>query len=145
MLSGPNVPIISVAISDKSGSPSVAIDDEQAAYDGTRHLLKLGHRRVGLLTGDAASIHVAQPRKRGYLRAMIEAGCTPVTATGSFFYESGAAGVDELLQQERGLTTIFAMSDEMAPPSSMNCSGAGSGCRRTSPSRASTPPPPPGT
>ena len=44
---------------------------------------------------------------------MTEAGCTPVTATGSFFYESGAAGVDELLQQEPGLTAIFAMSDEM--------------------------------
>ena len=80
-LLGPNVPIISVAISDKSGSPSVAIDDEQAAYDATRHLLRLGHRRIGLLTGDPASIYVAQPRKRGYLRAMTEADCTPVTAT----------------------------------------------------------------
>jgi DNA-binding LacI/PurR family transcriptional regulator len=113
-LLGPNIPIISVAIGDKSGSPSVAIDDEQAAYDATSHLLRLGHRRIGLLTGDPASVHVAQPRERGYLRAMTEAGCTPVTATGSFFYESGAAGVDELLQQEPGLTAIFAMSDEMS-------------------------------
>jgi DNA-binding LacI/PurR family transcriptional regulator len=72
-LLGPNVPIISVAISDKSGSPSVAIDDEQAAYDATRHLLRLGHRRIGLLTGDPASVYVAQPRERGYLRAMTEA------------------------------------------------------------------------
>jgi LacI family transcriptional regulator len=31
---------------------------------------------------------------------MSEAKCTPVTATGTFFSESGAAGVDELLQQE---------------------------------------------
>jgi LacI family transcriptional regulator len=91
----------------------VVIDDEQAAYDATRHLLRLGHRRIGLLAGDPASVYVAQPRQRGYLRAMTEAGCTPVTATGSFFYESGAAGVDELLQQEPGLTAIFAMSDEM--------------------------------
>jgi LacI family transcriptional regulator len=112
-LLGPNIPIISVAISDKSGSPSVAIDDEQAAYDATSHLLRLGHRRIGLLAGDPASVYVAQPRQRGYLRAMTEAGCTPVTATGSFFYESGAAGVDELLQQEPGLTAVFAMSDEM--------------------------------
>jgi len=112
-LLGPNIPIISVAISDKSGSPSVAIDDEQAAYDATRHLLKLGHRRIGLLTGDPASIYVAQPRQRGYLRAMAEAKCTPVTAAGSFFYESGAPGLDELLAQEPDLTAIFAMSDEM--------------------------------
>jgi LacI family transcriptional regulator len=80
-LLGPNIPIISVAISDKSGSPSVAIDDEQAAYDAARHLLRLGHRRIGLLTGDPASVYVAQPRERGYLRAMTEAKCTLVTAT----------------------------------------------------------------
>jgi hypothetical protein len=91
----------------------VAIDDEQAAYDATRHLLKLGHRRIGLLAGDPASIYVAQPRERGYLRAMTEAKCTPVTATGTFFYQSGAPGVDEPLQQDPGLTAIFAMSDEM--------------------------------
>jgi LacI family transcriptional regulator len=42
---------------------------------------------------------------------MTEAQSSPVTATGTFFYESGAAGVDELLQQEPGLTAIFAMSD----------------------------------
>ncbi|WP_449371803.1 LacI family DNA-binding transcriptional regulator [Arthrobacter psychrolactophilus] len=112
-LLGPNVPVISVAISDKTGSPSVAINDEQAAYDATRHLLRLGHRRIGLLAGNDASVYVAQPRKRGYERAMAEAGCTPAIATGTFFYESGAACIDELLQQDPGLTAFFAMSDEM--------------------------------
>ncbi|WP_045732013.1 LacI family DNA-binding transcriptional regulator [Pseudarthrobacter chlorophenolicus] len=112
-LLGPNIPVISVAIRDKSGSPSVAIDDEVAAYDATRHLLRIGHRRIGLLAGDPASVFVAEPRKRGYLRAMQEAKCAPVTATGSFFYESGAAGLDGLLAQDPALTAIFAVSDEM--------------------------------
>jgi LacI family transcriptional regulator len=111
-LLGPNIPI-SVAISTKSGSPSVAIDDEQAAYAATRRLLRLGHRRVGLLAGDPASVHVAQPRRHGYFRAMTEAKCTPVTALEPSSTKSGAAGVDELLQQEPGLTAIFGMSDEM--------------------------------
>ncbi|MFE4230350.1 substrate-binding domain-containing protein [Arthrobacter sp. NPDC056886] len=123
----------------------MAIDDEQAAYDTTRHLLRLGHRRIGLLTGDPASVHVAQPRKRGYLRAMTEAGCTPVTATGSFFYESGAPGVDKLLQQEPASPQSSPSATRWAPPSSMNCNGAASGCRKTSPSSASTTPPPPCT
>ncbi|MDJ0317504.1 MULTISPECIES: LacI family DNA-binding transcriptional regulator [Arthrobacter] len=112
-LLGTKVPLISVAISDKSGSPSVAIDDELAAYESTRHLLRLGHRQIGLLEGDPASIYVALPRKRGYLRAMAEAGCSPITAAGNFFYESGAAGVEKLLQQDPSLTAIFALSDEM--------------------------------
>lgn len=112
-LLGPAVPIISVAISDNSGSPSVAINDELAAYDATRYLVKLGHRRIGLLAGDPVSVFVAQPRQRGYERAMIEAGCATVTAAGTFFYESGAPGLAQLLQQDPDLTAIFAMSDEM--------------------------------
>ncbi|WP_051476943.1 substrate-binding domain-containing protein [Arthrobacter sp. Br18] len=112
-LLGPAIPIISVAISDKSGSPSVAINDELAAYDATRYLLKLGHRRIGLLAGDPVSIFVARPRRRGYERAMAEAGCSPVIAEGTFFYESGAPGLEELLRQEPELTAVFAMSDEM--------------------------------
>jgi DNA-binding LacI/PurR family transcriptional regulator len=44
---------------------------------------------------------------------MTEAGCTPVSATGSFVYESGAVGVDEPLQQGPDPTAIFVMSDEM--------------------------------
>ncbi|WP_104087792.1 LacI family DNA-binding transcriptional regulator [Arthrobacter sp. GMC3] len=112
-LLGPNIPVISVAISDKSGSPAVAIDDEKAAYDATRYLLGLGHRRIGLLAGDPSSIYVAKPRSQGYMRAMTEARCIPVTTTGTFFYESGAQGLGELLAQDPALTAIFAVSDEM--------------------------------
>lgn len=111
---GPNIPIISVAISDRSGSPSVSIDDERAAYDATRYLLSLGHRRIGLLAGDPASVFVAHARQRGYERAMTEAGHPPVVAHGTFFYDSGAPGLDELLRQDPDLTAIFAVSDEMA-------------------------------
>ncbi|WP_299166283.1 LacI family DNA-binding transcriptional regulator [uncultured Arthrobacter sp.] len=113
-LLGPNIPVISVAISDRSGSPSVSIDDERAAYDATRHLLSLGHQRIGLLAGDPTSIYVAHPRQRGFERAMNEAGRKPVVAHGTFFYDSGAAGLDDLLRQEPNLTAVFAVSDEMA-------------------------------
>ncbi|MEV8080232.1 substrate-binding domain-containing protein [Pseudarthrobacter oxydans] len=92
-----------------------AFDDEQAAYYATLHLLKLGRRRIDALTADPASVFVAQPRKRGYLRAMTESKGSHGTATGTFFYESDAPGVDELLQQGPGLTAIFVISDEMGP------------------------------
>ena len=35
-------------------------------------------------------------------------------AHGTFFYDSGAPGLDELLRQDPDLTAIFAVSDEMA-------------------------------
>lgn len=111
---GPGRPMISVAISDHSGSPSVAIDDARAAYDGTKFLLGMGHRRIGLLGGDPSSVNVAVRRKEGYLRAMREAGCTPVVANGTFFYDSAATGLHALLAQDPDLTAVFAVSDEMA-------------------------------
>ena len=111
-LQGPNIPITSVAISDKSGSPSVAIHDEQAAYDATHHLLRLGHRRFGLLEGDPASIYVAQPRKRGYLRVMTKPNARP-SRHRQLLLRKTQPSVDELLRQEPVLTANLAMSDEM--------------------------------
>ena len=110
---GRDVPMVSVAITDGSGSPSISVDDDQAAYDGTRFLLGLGHRRIGLLTGNAESVFVAERRTNGYLRAMTEARCAAVVARGDFSYASGAPGLRELLGQDPHLSAVFAVSDEM--------------------------------
>jgi LacI family transcriptional regulator len=110
---GSNVPLMAVAIRDRSRFPSLAIDDERAAYDGTKYLLGLGHRRIGLLAGDPASVLVNTPRKRGYLRAMAEAGASPVIEHGNSLYDSAPPALGRLLLQDPGLTAVFALSDEM--------------------------------
>ena len=111
---GSSVPIMSVAIRDGQRFPSLAIDDEVAAYDGTRFLIGLGHRRIGLLAGDPTSVLVNKLRIRGYLRAMTEAKLTPVLESGNSLYDSAPPALGRLLSQDAGLTAVFALSDEMA-------------------------------
>lgn len=111
---GSVIPLMSVAIRDGMQFPSLAIDDEVAAYDGTRHLIALGHRRIALLAGDPASTLVNTVRTRGYLRAMSEARLQPVIEHGNSLYDSAPPALGRLLAQDAGITAVFALSDEMA-------------------------------
>lgn len=111
---GSATPFVAAAIRDGRAFPSLAIDDEKAAYDGTRYLLALGHRRIGLLGGDITSRLVNTPRLRGYRRAMEELRLKPVIAHGDSLYESAPLALTSLLAQDPDLTAIFALSDEMA-------------------------------
>ena len=110
---GSSIPLMSVAIRDGRRFPSIAIDDEVAAYDGTRHLIALGHRRIGLLAGDPESVLVNTVRKRGYLRAMSEARLAPVMEHGNSLYDSAPPALARLQAQDAQLTAVFALSDEM--------------------------------
>ncbi|GHD40939.1 LacI family transcriptional regulator [Mycetocola manganoxydans] len=110
---GSNVPLISVAIRDGIRFPSIGIDDERAAYDGTKHLLALGHERIGLLAGDPQSTLVNAVRERGYRRAMAEAGRPAVLEQGNSLYDSAPPALHRLLATDPHLTAVFALSDEM--------------------------------
>lgn len=110
---GPRVPLISVAIRDGAEFPSIAIDDELAAYEATAALLRAGHRHIGLLAGEASSLLVNTPRERGYRRAMREAGAPPLEERGNSLYESAAPALERLWHRDPRLTAVFALSDEM--------------------------------
>lgn len=65
-----------VLLNEKHGdAPHVATDDESGGYLATRHLLGLGHKRVGFYIADHIRDHVSVGERRaGYERAMREAG-----------------------------------------------------------------------
>ncbi|MBX0299056.1 LacI family transcriptional regulator [Cryobacterium sp. 1639] len=111
---GSGIPLVSVAIRDGLRFPSLSIDDERAAYDGTRYLIGLGHRHIGLLAGDPRSVLVNTVRERGYLRAMAEAGLPAVLEQGNSLYDSAPPALGRLLRRDPLLTAVFALSDEMA-------------------------------
>jgi LacI family transcriptional regulator len=110
---GSTIPLMSVAIRDGHRFASLAIDDEAAAYDGTRHLIALGHRRIALLAGDPESVLVNAVRVRGYHRAMVESGLAPLVEHGNSLYDSAPPALDRLLARDPQLTAVFALSDEM--------------------------------
>ena len=55
---------------------SVLSDGFNGAYQGTVHLLRLGHRRIGFVLDEITALPF-RDRRRGYLCAMWEAGLTP--------------------------------------------------------------------
>jgi LacI family transcriptional regulator len=99
-----------------AGSCAVRVDDEAAAVAATRHLLELGHRRIGFIAGhpDHAA---AAARQRGYERALREAGIEPeprLAEPGEFTFESGRRAAFRLLGGRRRPTAILASNDDMA-------------------------------
>jgi LacI family transcriptional regulator len=96
--------------------PYVAVDDRGAAYDLIRHLIELGHRRIGIVKGHPDH-GAGQWRYEGFVKAMqhydlpIEEA---LVAQGYFDFESGLAAGRQLLSLKRRPTAIFAANDDMA-------------------------------
>jgi LacI family transcriptional regulator len=99
-----------------SSAPSVLIDNEQAAFDMTQHLLGLGHRRIGFIVGDRSYAASGQ-RLAGHLRALSAAGVDvdlDYVRQGQFDFASGQSGADALLDLAEPPTAIAASSDDLA-------------------------------
>jgi LacI family transcriptional regulator len=97
-------------------TPSVRIDDFSAAAAMTRHLLSLGHRRIGFITGNPDQMASAE-RTRGYRAALAEAAIPPddsLIAPGLFTYRSGLTACETLLDLAPPPTAVFASNDDMA-------------------------------
>ncbi len=95
---------------------AVLIDDFQAAYDMTRHIIGLGHERIGFIIGNPEQV-AADRRLKGYVEAMRDAGLPiddRLIVQGRFTYRSGMDGAEKLLSVDPRPTAIFASNDDMA-------------------------------
>ena len=95
---------------------AVMIDEYQAAYDMTQHIIGLGHQRIGFIVGNPHQTASGQ-RLSGYLDAMKEAGLEVtdgMVMQGLFTYRSGYDAAVRLLEQANPPTAIFASNDDMA-------------------------------
>jgi LacI family transcriptional regulator len=112
-----SLPAVSVAGGARfADTPSVRIDDFGAAAAMTRHILKLGHRRIGFIAGNPDQIASAE-RTRGYRAAIAEAGLgvdESLIAQGLFTYRSGLTACESLLDLSQPPTAVFASNDDMA-------------------------------
>jgi LacI family transcriptional regulator len=82
----------------------------------TRHLIDLGHTRIGLISGPGFASS-ARLRREGFQDAMAEAGLDiqpEWIVDSSFGIESGAEAADTLLRLNPRPTAIFAVNDNTA-------------------------------
>jgi LacI family transcriptional regulator len=96
--------------------PAVGATNWQGAFDATRYLIDLGHRRVGFITGDM-ELGCARDRLAGYHAALDQFGLPDDPALireGDFFQTCGYTAANELLTLPEPPTAIFASNDVMA-------------------------------
>lgn len=104
-----------LALRSEGPSPAVVGDDELGGYLATRHLIDLGHQRIGLVGGPAYASS-ARSRHAGYRRALEEAGlgfdATLVRESG-FTVESGHEVGLDLMNATNPPTAVFAVNDNL--------------------------------
>jgi LacI family transcriptional regulator len=101
--------------SPRAGLLAVRIDDHAAAVAMTRHILSLGHTRIGFIIGNPNQTASAQ-RFAGYKAALAEAGIEidkSLIGQGLFTYRSGLKAAEQLLSLAKPPTAIFASNDDM--------------------------------
>jgi LacI family transcriptional regulator len=112
---GTRVVVINSALPG-TDADSVVVDNEGGAFEATRHLLDLGHRRIGLVAGPESTFSGAD-RTAGFRRAFVEAGVDPASAAieeGDFTKDGGAAAAMRLLDRADRPTAILAANNQMA-------------------------------
>ena len=110
------LPLAFATAKPKDGVSAIVVDDYKGAFDMTRHLIDLGHRRIGFIQGHPEH-SPSQRREQGYRAAM--AGASLVIrdewiAPGLFTYRSGLDAARQLLSADARPTAIFASNDDMA-------------------------------
>lgn len=113
------VPLASTVGDAREGFTVVGIDDRAGAEMAVRHLVNLGHRRIGMISGATEPLHWTTPlaRRQAYLEVLADAGIDhdpALEADGGFTVEGGERAMTELLATSRPPTAVFAQSDEMA-------------------------------
>lgn len=97
------------------GVPDIAVDEHLAGYTATRHLLDLGHARIGFVSGPARALP-SRLKRAGWAEAVEEAGLSAdpdLVAHAGFSAEGGGAAMSALLDGARP-TAVLCSSDLMA-------------------------------
>jgi LacI family transcriptional regulator, galactose operon repressor len=98
------------------GIPAVSAANSSGARAAAEHLLSLGHRRIGAITGPADWM-ASTERLNGYRSALAAAGVLPVSelvVESDFSIESGEAAAAVLLDLPERPTAIFGFNDNVA-------------------------------
>ncbi|MBL8079905.1 MAG: LacI family DNA-binding transcriptional regulator [Anaerolineales bacterium] len=96
--------------------PAVGATNWQGAYNATEYLIKMGHQRIGFITG-SMDLGCAEDRLQGYRSALRTHHITEdaeLIYEGDFLQTDGYTGASALLDLPNPPTAIFASNDVMA-------------------------------
>ncbi|HEY6292180.1 MAG TPA: LacI family DNA-binding transcriptional regulator [Terriglobia bacterium] len=99
----------------KSDAGCVGVNNAEAAFDATRYLLSLGHRRIAIIVGPR-TVHTAAERLQGYSRALRGSRVSrrrDLVRTGDNQMLGGHREAIELLTRPDRPTAIFCTNNMM--------------------------------
>jgi len=113
------LPVVSVGENViASGMSSVDIDNYGASKAAVDHLIKLGHKRIGILTGRLLGIGWARLRFAGYVDAFAQAGLpldeSLIADIVGIDFDGGYESTCQLLAQGDPPTAIVGLNDDIA-------------------------------
>lgn len=95
---------------------SVLIDNHLGGYMATTHLVELGHRSIGCITGPS-QVTPSWQRRQGYTQALVDNGIEvdeSLVIPGDFKSASGYDGLFHLMKRKSVPTAVFVCNDIMA-------------------------------
>lgn len=111
------IPVVYLGARPRQGKiSSVHLDDTDAGFQATNHLLALGHTRIAMLLGPSNEDCV-DDRLVGYRRALSEAEIPfskKLIGAGDWSASSGYVAMKKILDAGADLTALFAQNDRMA-------------------------------
>jgi LacI family transcriptional regulator len=115
-LAASQFPLVLVDLQYSIDANYISVDNRLGAYRATEHLIELGHRRIGLISGPLVQ-PVAHHRIAGYHDALRKYGLPydpALVVHGNFAHSGGEAGATHFLSLADPPTAIFASNDQMA-------------------------------
>lgn len=118
-LSALGLPVVTVGCPPTTFA-SVGIDDHRAAGQSVDHLVRAGHRRIGMIhtiDPDNTTWAADQARVAGYHDQLTAAGIElddELVAAEPWGIDGGARGMERLLSLRQAPTAVFCYSDEIA-------------------------------
>ena len=97
-------------------APKVVVDDYDAAYTATEHLIKIGRKRIAHLAG-AQDVSISNARLQGYKDALLQNGLhidTNFIEFGGFHEQNGYEGIKKILERNKNIDAVFAVNDPNA-------------------------------
>jgi len=99
---------------ERFGVDQVFADSVEGAYQATRHLIKLGHRQIGLLTG-VREIQTFKERLFGHQKALLDHGIPfdPDLVLDAYSHVEEGCEATKYLLQHTDVTAVFATNYPM--------------------------------
>ncbi len=120
------IPVVqTMELTDTPIDINIGLSQRLAGYAATRHLLDLGHRRIGQLSAPIDSR--SQTRVDGYHAALAEFDCTPMVVAVDLPSKVSLGGhlLTELLGRWPEVTAVFCGNDNLALGALFECQRRG--------------------